>query len=125
MVLRLLVGEPKPQAERAWQSVAETRSTGGEVLVSDLVVSEAYFALQYHYRVPKREALRQLGALFESGDVVSVGCAAAVLATPGIAATKPGFVDRMIHEGYSRELDVMLAFERAARKLGRTRVLRA
>ena len=124
VVLRLLIGEPKLQAERAWQSIVETRSTGGDVYVSDLVVSEAYFALQYHYRVPKKEALRQLGALFESKGVVSAGCAAEVLATPGLQAAKPGFVDRMIHAGYVRELDTMLTFERAARKLARTRVLK-
>ena len=123
MVLRLLIGEPKLQAERAWQSIVETRSTGGDVYVSDLVVSEAYFALQYHYRVPKKEALRQLGALFESKGVVSAGCAAEVLG-PGLQAAKPGFVDRMIHAGYVRELDTMLTFERAARKLARTRVLK-
>jgi predicted nucleic-acid-binding protein len=123
VVLRLLVGEPADQAERAWQAVVEVRSAGGEVFVSDLVASEAYFALHHHYAVPKGEALRQLRALFASGELVSEGVAPEVLATPKLASAKPGFVDRMIHEGYLRSLDQTLTFERAAGKLARARVL--
>jgi predicted nucleic-acid-binding protein len=124
VVLRLLIGEPQLQARAAWQAVVEIRAEAGEAVVSDLVVSETYFALQHHYGVPKREALRQLKALFESGDLVAAGCAAQVLATPGLAAAKPGFVDRMIHAGYVGNLDQMLSFEKAARRLVRTRVPR-
>jgi hypothetical protein len=50
--------------------------------VSDLVVSETYFALQHHYRVPQEEALKQLWALFDAGDLSSVGRAAELLTTP-------------------------------------------
>lgn len=123
VLLRLLIGEPQLQAQAAWQAVAEIRAQGGEAVVSDLVVSETYFALQHHYGVPKREALRQLKAPFESGDLVPAGCAARVLATPRLATAKPGFVDRMIHAGYVSNLDQMLSFEKAARRLLRTRVL--
>lgn len=123
VVLRLLVGESPDQAQRAWQAVVEVRSTGGEVVVSDLVASESYFALHHHYAVPKRQALRQLRALFASGEVVSEGVAPKVLATPQLDSAKPGFVDRMIYEGYLRSLDRMFTFERAAGKLPRARVL--
>ena len=123
VVLRLLVGEPPDQARRAWQAVVEVRSAGGEVVVSDLVTSEAYFALHHHYAVPKGEALRQLLALFKSGDLVSEGVAPKVLAIPGLASAKLGFVDRMIHEGYLRSLDQTLTFEKAAGKLPQARVL--
>jgi predicted nucleic-acid-binding protein len=124
VVVRLLIGEPPPLAEHAWQAIVEIRAAGGEALVSDLVVSEAYFALQYHYLVPKAEALRQLRALLESGDVVSEGCATAVLATPRLAVAQPGFVDRMIHAGYLRHVDQVLTFEKAGHRLARTRVLK-
>jgi len=89
--------------------------------VSDLVVSEAYFALRYHYGVPGDPRNSALDALFESGDVAPTGCAPEVLATPGLAAAKPSFVDRMIRCGYTRELDQVFTFEKAARKLARTR----
>src|SRR5258706_1498721 len=123
VVLRLLVGEPRAQAERAWQLVVETRSAGGDVAVSDLVVSEVYFALQYHYGVPKIEALEQLAAFLASGEIVSLGRAASVLAAPGLTSAKPGFIDRLIHAGYLRELDSMSTFAKAGSRVSRTRVV--
>ncbi len=124
-MLRLLIGEPKAQAERAWKSITEARSAGDDAVASDLVVSETYFALQHHYGVPKALALDQLHALFDSGEVSSAGCAAEVLKTAGLASAKPGLVDRMIHAGYAaHEVDRVLTFERAAGNLSRTRVLR-
>jgi hypothetical protein len=54
---------------------------------------------------------------------VKAKSAAEVLATPGLATTKPGFVGRMIHTGYVRDAHRMLTFEKAAGKLERTRVL--
>jgi predicted nucleic-acid-binding protein len=124
VLLRLLVGEPQLQADAAWQAILEVQSGGGEAVVSDLVVSEAYFALQHHYDVPKHEALMKLRSLFARGDLVSSGCAAQVLSTPGLATGKPGFMDRMIHADYARSADRMLTFERAARKLPHAQVLK-
>lgn len=123
VVLRLLIGEPASQAERAWQSIVEARASGDGALVSDLVVSEAYFALQHHYGVPKAKALEQLRALFDSGDISPAGRAVDVLQSPGLATPNPGFVDRMIHAEYVRVADRVLTFEKAARKLPRTQVL--
>lgn len=123
VVLRLLIGEPRPQAEAAWRALVEIREAGGATVVSDLVVSETYFALQHHYAVPKEQALRCLKALFDSGDLVASGSAARVLAIPRLASAKPGFVDRMIHAAYAGTLDQVLTFEKAARTLPHTRVL--
>lgn len=124
VVLRLLIGEPKRQAQRAWRAIVEARSVGGEAVVSDLVVSEAYFALQHHYSVPKAMALEQMRALFDSGDVRVAGCAGEVLTVPSLASAKPGFVDRLIHGGYvGGGIDRVLTFEKAAGKLPHARVL--
>ncbi len=123
VVLRVLVGEPASQAMQAWQAIADTRAAGGRAVVSDLVASEAYFALQHHYSVPKAEVLQALRDLFASGDVRAEGSTAEVLNTPRLAGAKPGFVDRLIHAGYIKSVDQMLTFEKAARKLSRTRVL--
>lgn len=125
VLLRLLIGEPKRQAEQAWRSIVEARSAGDQAVASDLVVSETYFALQHHYGVPKAKALEHLHALFDSAEVLSTGCAADVLMVPGLAGAKPGFVDRMIHGEYIvGEVDRVLTFERAAGKLPRARVLK-
>ncbi|HER20466.1 MAG TPA: type II toxin-antitoxin system VapC family toxin [Chromatiales bacterium] len=123
VVLRLLIGEPADQADRAWRFILQERSEGREIVVSDLVISEAYFALQYHYDVPKGEALQQLGRLVDSGQIVANGCAAAVLRIPRLASAKPGFVDRLIHEGYMCDADRVATFELAAKKLQRSIVL--
>lgn len=124
VVLRLLVGEPPSQAERAWQSILDANAAGDQAVISDLVVSETYFALQHHYGVPKQLALQQIQALFDSGDISPSGCAADVLKTPGLATAKPGFVDRMIHADYLRDAGRVLSFEKAASKLSRTHVLK-
>lgn len=126
VVLRLLTGEPEGQARAALRWLREVQVAGTTPMVSDLVVSEAYFALQHHFDVPKAEALRQLGEFLSSGDVTGNGVAAAMLAVPGLASAKPGFVDRLIHEGYRRGgAGEMVTFEAAARKLPHVRLLRA
>lgn len=123
VVLRLLIGEPARQADRAWSFIQQERSNRREIVVSDLVISEAYFALQYHYAVPKAVALQQLGRLVESVEIAANGCAAAVLRIPRLASAKPGFVDRLIHQGYLRDADRVATFELAAKKLPRSIVL--
>ncbi len=123
VVLRLLVGQPADQAQRAVALLDELARRGDQAAVSDLVVAEAYFALQHHYAVPKKEALAALRRMFAEGEIVALGAAAAVLETPGLATAKPGFVDRLIQTGYTANGDTMVTFERASGKLPAVRVL--
>lgn len=123
VVLRLLVGEPAAQAVRARDLLDELFEAGEKAAVSDLVVAETYFALQYHYQVPKREALEALRAFLGSEEIVGAGAALAVLQTPRLASAKPGFVDRLIHQGYLQDGGAMASFEKSAGKLDGTRVV--
>jgi predicted nucleic-acid-binding protein len=123
VVVRLLVGEPAAQAARARDLLDELFEAGAKAAVSDLVVSEAYFALQYHYRVPKREALDTLRAFLQSEEIEATGAALAVLQTPRLASARPGFVDRLIHQEYAQTFGAMASFEKSAGKLDGTRVL--
>lgn len=116
-VLRLLVGEPSAQARKAVAQLDALRASGCRAAVSDLVISETYFALQYHYGVPKQLALDQLKAFLESPEILSTGEALDILRQPGLGKAKPGFVDRLIHANYLRESAGMLTFEKAAAKL--------
>ncbi len=127
VVLRLLIGEPEQQALVAVEAVEEWRAAGGSIVVSRLVLVEAYHALQYHYRVPKAEALRQLKAFIESPWVAPDEVAIETLSTRRLATVKPGFVDRLIHAEYLRgqRSDFMVTFEKAASKLEGTQVLEA
>ena len=123
VVLRLLLGQPADQAARAVAFLDELSRGGHQAVVSDLVVSEAYFALQHHYGVSKRDALLGLRRLFASGEIMPLGAAAKVLASDGLAAAKPGFVDRLVHGSYAASSAGMATFEKAGGKLDGTRVL--
>lgn len=123
VVVRLLVGEPVEQAVRAEALLDELFEAGEKASVSDLVVSEVCFALQYHYHVPKAAALKALKELLEAGEIVATGAALEVLRTPRLASAKPGFVDRLIHWGYLESGEPMATFERRAAKLEGVRVL--
>ena len=87
-VLRLLVGEPVEQAEAALATLGELTAKGVRALVSDLVISETYFALQHHYGVPKAKAHEALRDLLLSGDVTCLGVAADVLNAPSLATAR-------------------------------------
>jgi predicted nucleic acid-binding protein len=123
LVLRLLLGRPVEQSQRAIAFLEEVARRGDHAVVSDLVVAETYFALQYHYNVPKKEALAALRQMFADGEIESQGVAAEVLATEGLASAKPGFVDRLIQGAYISTGGSMATFEKAARKLKSVRVL--
>ena len=123
VVLRLLVGQPADQAARAVAFLDELLLGGHDAVVSDLVVAEAYFALQHHYAVSKPDALMGLRRLFADGEIKPLGAVAGVLAADGLAAVKPGFVDRLIHGAYTAATDEMVTFEKAAGKLKSVRVL--
>lgn len=123
VVLRLLTGEPEPLALAALDRVESHLERGDAVLVSDLVAAETYFALQHHYRLPKAQALSALAALFRDSGIAATDFAAKILAQPALAKAEPGFVDRMIHAGYSLGADRMLTFERSARRLPKVEVL--
>ena len=123
VVLRLLVGLPEDQARRAHLYLDGLARRGDQPVVSDLVIAEAYFALQHHYSIPKKEALQALRQILEEGEITATGTAHAVLAHPNLATAKPGFVDRMIHSAYTTDRGTMATFEQAAAKLGSVEVL--
>lgn len=124
VIVRLLTGEPRDLALAAFGYLLERKKAGDRVLVSDWVVAEAYYAVQYHYGASKKDALAALGDFLASPWVEGTGEAAAVLAIPDLESSKPGFIDRMIHRNYLRSgAEEVATFERAAAKLPQVRVL--
>ena len=121
-LLRLLIGEPKAQAEAAVKELDQRFAKGERLAVSDLVVAETYFALQHHYEVPKQEALDTLKEFLEAPEIVALGVTQTVLAESKLGHANPGFVDRLIHADYLASTAGMLSFEKAARKLPKTQV---
>ncbi len=125
VIVRLLSGDPPDQAQIADKTLAGLRAAGEPPMVDDLTVAEAYFALWYHYRIPKVEVLAALKRFLESGDVIATGVAAEVLKIENLAVAKPGFVDRLIHARCQDRKVMLITFERASAKLPGVRVLRA
>ena len=117
VVLRLLTGQPAGQAAAAVAFLDDLQRRGDRPALSDLVVAETYYALQYHYGTRKDRALEALHRLFEDGEIESMGEAGNVLSTRGLASAKPGFVDRLIHRAYVAPGGRMATFENAAAKL--------
>jgi predicted nucleic-acid-binding protein len=127
VVLRLLTGEPARQAENALAYHKELTAAGRRAVISDLVVSEAYFALHAHYQVPKKSAVRVLLEFLQSGffEPEDNGSALEALESISISSQKPGFVDRLIHAQYGKIPADLVTFEKASGKLERAIVLKA
>ena len=123
IVLRLLTGEPESQFKDTVTFLDSLLKSGKTAAVSDLVVSETYFALQYHYDLPKAKALDTLRSFLESDEIECLGVADSVLEQPDLANSNPGFVDRLIHGEYAESCEGMATFEKSARKLANTQIL--
>lgn len=124
VVLRLLVGVPVDQAKVAMDFVSARLAGNHSLNVSDLVLSEAYFALQSFYKVPKSQAIEMISLwATNSGFQISKN-AREVIALPNLASAKPGFVDRLIHGECHGQGQTLVTFEKAAKKLPATLVLK-
>ena len=122
-ILRIITSEPYPLAEKVQSRVAEIIAAGGEFVISELPASEAYYSLQHFYGRTKEEAIMALRALAEEDGISFSPEAAAALATPDAWKANPGFVDRMIVNGYSARGHVTLSCEKDFRRLDLTEVI--
>ncbi len=124
VVVRLLTGEPPSQARVAARRVMAAAEAGDEILVSDLVVAETYFALQHHYRLTKAQAVASLAELFTASPLRAAGAAHEVLATRNLARARPGLVDRLIQAGYGSLEAILWTFEESGSRLRSVEVLK-
>lgn len=124
VIVRVLTGEPEDLALHAVRYLEERRRVDDRVLVCDWVLAEAYYALQHHYGVPKRDTLDALRSFLDSPGIEGTGEVSEVLETPRLESANPGFIDRVIHRHYERVgADELVTFEKAAAKLAGVRVL--
>jgi predicted nucleic-acid-binding protein len=123
VVLRLLVGEPQKQAALALDFVRRQASVGQSCHVCSLVIAEAYYALHSHYGVPKKDAIQSLLALCKSAYIEAPVSVLTALDVTSISSSKPGFVDRLIHQSYLLDSINLVTFEKASSKLADTVVL--
>lgn len=125
VTLRLLTGTPVDQAEAARTLVATATAP---VVVSDLVISETYLALRYHYGVPHIDALRALGHLLREARILPSGTARGVLTELTERASSkrvPDLIGRLIHADYARDHITVATFDRELARLSGAQLLRA
>jgi len=122
-VVRLIICEPVALFRVASRFVEERRAAGATLYVGDIVLAEAYFALQTFYQFSKADALLAIAAFTLHGGVVISPVARAVLAMPNLATAKPGFVDRLIHGASQEAGATLVTFEKASAKLPGTLLL--
>jgi len=115
VVLRLLTGQPIDQAEKAIHYVERCYYDGIRVLVSDLVVGEAYFALIYHYDVPKIDAIHTLREFLSSPMITTTGHALSVLEE--YRGKGAGLMDRLIRMNYLDSVHQVVSFDKAMVRL--------
>ena len=95
VVLRLLIGEPRVQMEVARRRIERALIAGEKVVVTDLVVAEAFHALRHHYGVPETVALGRLREFLGSGVIHVDPAGAGEALGPGTRG-QAGVVDRLI-----------------------------
>ncbi|MDX9866327.1 MAG: PIN domain-containing protein [Kiritimatiellia bacterium] len=125
ILLRLLTGQPEGLAAEAVARLETLWKTGGCCAVSDMVLAETYYAAHFHYGVEKQDVLDALRTLSLDDRFRFSDQAKRVLNIPDLARSKPGFVDRLIHQGYQSEGILMYTCEKAAARLGDVVVIRA
>ncbi len=125
VVIRLLMGQPPDQYRQATDFLQEQVAARRVVHEGDLVLAEAYSALQGFYQLPKPDALRAMALFARHSGVTVPPVAQEVLELPKLATAKPGFVDRLIHGTNQTAGHTLVTFERAAAKLPATFVLPA
>ena len=117
VLMRLLVGEPEALFKQATAYLADTQKLRKRILISNLVICEAYFACQHHYQMPKHLTLRGLHQLFSKSVFEIEEGVLSLIGTRGMERAKPGFVDRLIHSEYIKQGVGMVTCEKAASKL--------
>ncbi len=88
VVVRLLIQEPGDLYRRAAAFLEEKLQAGVPVHVPDLVLAEAYFAIQSYYGIPKAAALDLLAGFSRTEGIVFSPAARVLLAMENPAAAK-------------------------------------
>ena len=123
VLVRILSNIPQPLAADVISTVADRIANGDEMYVSDLVLSEAYYAMQHHYGVDKRTVLQSLKFMSEQKGFFFTTEAKAVLSINGLEHMNPGLVDRLIHAEGERQGMPVLSCEKSFRRLANAEVI--
>jgi predicted nucleic-acid-binding protein len=122
-LIRLLVQEPRDSYVTISVFLEKKLMNGAFVFVSDLVLAEAYFAMQSFYQFTKVMAVEMLARFVLTPGIHVTPHALEILSMPNLARAKPGFVNRLIHGEAVEAGQTLLTFEKAAKSHTATVVL--
>lgn len=123
VVIRLLTRDPLPLFQQAAAFMLRWKDGAPGFFVSELVLAEAYYALQHHYGYTKVDALAALTEFTHHPAICVSVFAQKTLTLSNLSSTKPGFVDRLIHGASETAGTSLVTFEKSARNLANTLVL--
>ena len=111
VLVRLLTGRPEDTYEACRNSLKVLiEDRGTRILASNMVIGEAYIAVQHHYDVSKEDARDGLLKVLQSG-MVSPLHGRSVLSAISIRSGA-GLLDRLIADDYRRAELVTLTLDR-------------
>ena len=111
ILVRLLTGKPADTytaCRNALQVLIEDR--GAQILASNMVIGEAYIAVQHHYGVTKEDARDALLKVLKSGMVAPLHGRSILAEIENHSGA--GLLDRLIADHYRREELVTLTLDR-------------
>jgi len=117
VILRLLLDEPEKLAIKAKTLLDSIHLESKKALVSDLVISEAYFALHYHYDIPKKIVKEKLIEMLSSEKFAIEKGSKCLDALKESLDGGAGFNDRMIVKQYLKYTDESFSFDKKMGKL--------
>jgi predicted nucleic-acid-binding protein len=120
VMVRLLVGEPADLTAKASARLLEAHRLRQSVIVSDLVIGEAYHALKYHYDIEPAHIRQAMATMLTSGMVQPEPGSAVMAVLQDKATGKAGFVDRLIAARYGADGRTTLTLDKAQAKKGRS-----
>jgi len=119
VLVRLLIGEPAGAAAKAKERLLSAHRLRQAVVASDLVISEAYYALKYHYECDPSEVRKSLQSMLTSGLIQPEPGSAVLTVLQAKAGGKAGFIDRLIQARYESDGLTTLSLDKAQGRLGR------
>lgn len=123
VLVRILANKPQPLVGYVIASVARRIANGDTMVVPDIILPEAYYAMQHHYGVDKGTIINSFRFLsLQSGFEFSEE-AKNVLSLEGLEHANPGFVDRLICAGQQRNGISVLSCEKSFRRLPNAEVI--
>lgn len=122
VLVRLATGEPEKEFTASVAALTRlVEQTSARIVASNMVIGEAYIALQHHYQVSKSEAKAALSSVLTSGLVEPLGGKPVLDALA--ARSGCGLLDRLITLDYSSSGHTTLTRDRKMAKLPSSQLL--